>query len=238
MNSPLRDATVRAVQGLHTNHLRVLQALLFASNHSASASQLRRLLGLSAIIQVNSAIGQIGRRIHAELGKHPEGLEQGEFEWWHVVATGRNIGTRGFVWTLRQEVVEGLLAFGLQQHGFAQASEVQPQEVLTEGSARQVLVNAYERNPVARARCLEHHGYQCASCGVDFGETYGEAARGYIHVHHIKPLAQIQGEYEVDPVEDLRPVCPNCHAVIHLTNPPRTVEEVKIMVDQRRKTIL
>ena len=32
---------------------------------------------------------------------------------------------------------------------------------------------------------------------------------------------------EVDPVADLRPVCPNCHAVIHLGGACRTIEEVR-----------
>jgi 5-methylcytosine-specific restriction enzyme A len=63
-------------------------------------------------------------------------------------------------------------------------------------------------------------------CDFDFGAVYGEAAAGFIHVHHTKPLAMIGEQYEVDPIEDLRPVCPNCHAVIHLVNPPRSIEEV------------
>ena len=34
----------------------------------------------------------------------------------------------------------------------------------------------------------------------------------------------------VDPVRDLRPVCPNCHVVIHLRHPPRAIEEVRAML--------
>jgi hypothetical protein len=33
-------------------------------------------------------------------------------------------------------------------------------------------------------------------------------------------------EYEVDPVKDLRPVCPNCHAMIHRRSPPLSIEEI------------
>jgi 5-methylcytosine-specific restriction protein A len=39
-----------------------------------------------------------------------------------------------------------------------------------------------------------------------------------------------QGEYEVDPIRDLRPVCPNCHLIIHSKKVPFTVEEVKNML--------
>ncbi len=33
---------------------------------------------------------------------------------------------------------------------------------------------------------------------------------GFIHVHHLKPLSEVGYEYRVDPIRDLRPVCPNC----------------------------
>ena len=41
---------------------------------------------------------------------------------------------------------------------------------------------------------------------------------GYIHVHNLKPLSEIKEEYKVDPINDLRPVCPNCHSMIHKAN--------------------
>jgi 5-methylcytosine-specific restriction protein A len=40
-------------------------------------------------------------------------------------------------------------------------------------------------------------------------------------------LSEVSGEYIVDPVEDLRPVCPNCHAVLHLGGSCRSIENVK-----------
>jgi hypothetical protein len=49
---------------------------------------------------------------------------------------------------------------------------------------------------------------------------------GFIHVHHRKPLALIGRSYAVNPVKDLVPVCPNCHAMLHTQNPPLSVEEL------------
>ncbi|MBE2241535.1 MAG: HNH endonuclease [Burkholderiaceae bacterium] len=109
-------------------------------------------------------------------------------------------------------------------------NEVSHAGQLVEGAVRQVSVNAYERNPVARARCIEAHGAVCVVCNFDFGAVYGPSASGFIHVHHIKALASIGTQYEVDPIEDLRPVCPNCHAVIHMATPARSIEEVKAML--------
>jgi hypothetical protein len=106
--------------------------------------------------------------------------------------------------------------------------------VLTEGAVHRVLVNAYERNPEVRRQCIEYHGTACCICGMDFGSVYGALAEGFIHVHHLKPLSQIGEEYKPDPVADLRPVCPNCHAVIHLDGECREIEEVKQFMHGQR----
>lgn len=66
-----------------------------------------------------------------------------------------------------------------------------------------------------------------ATSGLDFGQTYGEVADGLIHVHHRRPLSDIGEGYIVDPITDLIPVCPNCHAVMHLRKEPYGVEDIK-----------
>jgi predicted HNH restriction endonuclease len=99
-----------------------------------------------------------------------------------------------------------------------------------EGALRQIMVNAYERDPKARKACLDFYGPRCVICDFDFAENYGDHAKGFIHVHHICPLSEIGNEYLVDPVKDLRPVCPNCHAVIHMGGQARSIEEVKSML--------
>jgi 5-methylcytosine-specific restriction protein A len=65
---------------------------------------------------------------------------------------------------------------------------------------------------------------------MSFEERYGPEAAGIIHVHHVVPLSEIGERYEVDPIKDLRPVCPNCHTVIHATKQARTVEQVAKMI--------
>ena len=114
------------------------------------------------------------------------------------------------------------------------AEEVPSTIKLVEGATKSILVNAYERNPEARRLCKEHHGTSCCICGFDFGATYGAEAEGYIHAHHLRPLSEIGAEYVVDPVKDLRPVCPNCHAVLHLGGRCRTIDEVKRLLEQQR----
>ncbi|PKM51961.1 MAG: hypothetical protein CVV02_04910 [Firmicutes bacterium HGW-Firmicutes-7] len=106
-------------------------------------------------------------------------------------------------------------------------------EKYAEGSKKQIMVNAYERNPKARQACIEIHGTGCIICGFDFGEVYGGDFAGKIHVHHIKPLADIDDEYEVDPENDLVPVCPNCHMILHSKKEVYSIEEVKLFLNQQ-----
>ncbi len=101
---------------------------------------------------------------------------------------------------------------------------------LPEGAKRSIVVNAYERNLLARAACIAHHGHRCHVCGVDLGEKFGEIADGFIHVHHIVPISSIGHNYEVNPIHDLIPVCPTCHAVIHLQVPPLGIDEAKALL--------
>ncbi len=104
-----------------------------------------------------------------------------------------------------------------------------PDEVATyvEGSTKRVLVNAYERNKEARTACLAHHGYDCAVCALNFESVYGAIGAGFIHVHHLTPISSVAAEYKVDPIVEMRPVCPNCHSMLHKSDPPFTIEELK-----------
>jgi len=103
-----------------------------------------------------------------------------------------------------------------------------------EGATIQRLVNAYERDPRARNKCLEKYGTTCCVCGFSFGATYGKGAEGIIHVHHLRPLSTLTKEYVVDPIADLRPVCPNCHAVIHSRKPVYTIDDVRSLIGKTK----
>ena len=100
-------------------------------------------------------------------------------------------------------------------------------EEFVEGGAKVDFTTKYERNPDARAACLAHHGYTCKICGLNFEETYGPEFKNIIEVHHIVPLSQIGKEYVVDPINDLIPVCPNCHTAVHRQADGISLDELK-----------
>ena len=118
---------------------------------------------------------------------------------------------------------------------FELPEEIPDNAGLFEGSKRKVTINAYERSAEAREKCIAHYGPTCVVCEFNFAEAYGEVGRGFIHVHHLRSLAEIDDEYEVDPVNDLRPVCPNCHAIIHRRkgHSPYSIEEVRSFLRDR-----
>lgn len=118
--------------------------------------------------------------------------------------------------------------------------EISPEEInfndpLIEGYSKTIFVNKFERNREARRQCIEHFGKKCVICNFDFEEIYGVIGKGFVHVHHVKQLSEIRKEYVVDPLEDLVPVCANCHAIIHKKNPCFTIEEVKAMIKMNLK---
>lgn len=91
-----------------------------------------------------------------------------------------------------------------------------------------VPVNRYERDPEARRACIAHHGTSCAVCGFSFEVAYGEIGKDFIDVHHVVPVAQLGGGYELDPLTDLVPLCANCHAMAHIgASTARTQAELR-----------
>ena len=110
------------------------------------------------------------------------------------------------------------------------SEEIANNDKFTEGSTKSVKVNIYERNPIARKKCIEHFGAKCVICDFDFENKYGELGKGFIHVHHVVDLAEIGKEYEIDYTKDLIPVCPNCHAMLHKRKPAFKIEEIKGLI--------
>ena len=95
------------------------------------------------------------------------------------------------------------------------------QRLLEEGEIKEMHIAKCERNPKLRKACIEYYMAQnegriaCVACGMAFGDVYGEIGEGYIEVHHLNPISQIEGVHAVDPKMDLVPLCANCHAMIH-----------------------
>lgn len=109
---------------------------------------------------------------------------------------------------------------------------------LPEGALTRELVNRYERSRYNRTMCINFHGCQCKACSMDFESAYGDIGSGFIHVHHVVPVSSLGENYIINPIDDLVPVCPNCHAMLHRTNPPLSVEQLKQILASHKKDVI
>ena len=101
-----------------------------------------------------------------------------------------------------------------------------------EGASAEQLGIRYERDPKARIACINHYGCKCYVCGMDFEKTYGELGKGFIEVHHKIPISERGGNYIVNPITDLIPLCSNCHSMVHRRKGETIdVDELKRIID-------
>lgn len=101
-------------------------------------------------------------------------------------------------------------------------------QCIIEGRKIMQYTSKYERNKEAREVAIKYHGCKCYICQFDFEKKYGEIGRGFIEIHHKKPLYINTFEILLNPKDDLVPVCSNCHSMIHRKkNEVLSIEEVR-----------
>ncbi|MDR2409687.1 MAG: HNH endonuclease [Bacteroidales bacterium] len=96
--------------------------------------------------------------------------------------------------------------------------------IIQEGRKKLVEIEVYKRSSALRTYAIEHFCIDdkvfCQCCKFNFQDFYGEeTGKGFIEIHHTKPIFK----YEDDDLENtlaqainnLIPVCSNCHRMIH-----------------------
>jgi len=210
----------------------LFQTIYACSNHRASATQISKILGYKNLVVANGQIGRIAKRIGKKYDIQFTQRQNLKFKYWDLFFTGKRIG-RYFLWQLRPALLTALEKLNLPlKFNYPEEIPVETSIKYPEGFRQTITVNAYERNAAARDKCIEAYGSICCICSIDFSKTYGDIGTGYIHVHHLVPLSKIRKEYEVDPINDLIPVCPNCHSMLHTQNPPFTIDELKLKFNE------
>ncbi|WP_020413732.1 HNH endonuclease [Microbulbifer sp. VTAC004] len=127
-------------------------------------------------------------------------------------------------------------AYNKNNDSFKLPEEILHPQSFEEGETKKIYVNSHERNSKARKECINHHGSRCFACKVSFKEIYGNYAEGFIHVHHIKPLSEVKKRKIINPKTDLIPICPNCHAVIHLRGRCLSIEKLVELIESARSS--
>ncbi len=210
---------------------KLLNCIYFTHNCKATAPQLAKMMGYSHFMPINGIVGKLGKKIANALNIPLRQRDDGSFAGWDVIFKGEYL-TNGFQWTLKDEIISVLDKMDWIYYDKIAEEETETTEYdLKEGAVKQIFINSYERNPIARKICIENHGYCCTVCGFDFEKIYGEIGKQFIHVHHLIEISKRGKEYKVDPTKDLLPVCPNCHAMLHMKTPPLSVIQLKEMMN-------
>ena len=98
------------------------------------------------------------------------------------------------------------------------------EEFVSEGRLVTKNVQVRERSNKLRSIAIEHFSrnneIHCNCCGFNFPTYYGDVyGKNCIEIHHKKPIFQyLDNSFEQQvarALENLLPVCPNCHRVIH-----------------------
>lgn len=95
------------------------------------------------------------------------------------------------------------------------------------------------RNAVIQKFTKENGHISCSVCGFDFEEVYKELGKGYIEIHHEVPIYQYSdegfGQYVEEAVKNMKPLCANCHRMIHRQKNPLSIEELKRIVGKNNE---
>ncbi|MEO3736813.1 HNH endonuclease [Shewanella baltica] len=201
---------------------------------SSSAFYLNALLAMFEGAVYKKTISLAATRYYLERIKNemqPEALERAlvavklHLDYYAVQGKGEQVSIRTLMDSYRANLT-------LSVAKVAYSDEV-PERLTSfiEDGVKQVIINAYERDPKARTACIEKYSATCQVCDFNFETKYGEIGKGFINVHHKVDIAIIGKSYQVDPVNDLIPVCPNCHAMLHTEKPAMDIEKLKQLID-------
>ena len=114
-----------------------------------------------------------------------------------------------------------------------QPDEEEEEKQRLEGRMTEAKVLRRQRNRQARQQCLEASGYKCYICGFVFEKTYGEIGKGFLEVHHKRPISTYDEEHEI-PQSELVALCSNCHSMVHRRKEAMDVDELKNIVQNKQ----
>ena len=107
---------------------------------------------------------------------------------------------------------------------------------ISEGRRKTVTTQVYERSKLLRDKAIDFYTKDgtivCEACGFDFHKIYGDIGRGYIEIHHQKPVYQYDemdfSRLATEALKDLIPLCANCHRIVHRNKEkPLSFQELK-----------
>ncbi len=204
-------------------------------------TEIAKVLKYPNINSVNMQIGTMGKLVSEKAGIIPEGtyerkgeeripyfrLIHEDLEYGWELVENLQIAMENLGWLDEYEKDHNTINLEFETSRLVD-------KLYREGKLVPVYVNKYERDRSLRDACLSEKKDKCLGCEINFKEAYGEDIPNIIHVHHIRPLGQIKAEEYKNPVVDLIPLCPNCHAVVHATKELMSLDQLRSRLKQNR----
>lgn len=110
-------------------------------------------------------------------------------------------------------------------------------DMVSEGKAVSKKTIIKKRSRKLRMAAIKHYRKSdgkiyCAACGFCFEDKYGDIGKDFIEIHHENPVYQYSDdgfeEYIAEAVKKVRPLCANCHRMIHHNGKrPISIDELK-----------
>lgn len=110
---------------------------------------------------------------------------------------------------------------------------------IVEGKSIESTYTSKTRSALLRETAIEYYrdekGHiRCDVCGFDFLDYYGEIGRHFIHIHHEHPIYEYDDEgivqILIDAVKKVKPVCANCHCMLHRKKTVLLIDELKQII--------
>ena len=95
-----------------------------------------------------------------------------------------------------------------------------------EGGRVGVALSRAERDPATRKLALRHYGCECHACGYVPPDGMTPTV---IEIHHLHPLAEGRRRTTL---EDLIPLCANCHRLAHDESPPIPIARLRALAER------
>ena len=202
---------------------KILRAHFDSPDYIATMSQLAQKVGYQNFNAANLQYGKLAKHLSKEIHWNEKETSKEYMSWISLLVKFKKPSGGDWELILKPNVVEALKKIGWKQGllpVFSSRSEaenniLEEQESYYEGSRKLIYSTRYERDPNLRKQVIKLEGTACSCCGFDFEQTYGELGKGFIHIHHTKPLSTYEGEEAIISPDDLVPVCANCHMIIH-----------------------
>lgn len=107
------------------------------------------------------------------------------------------------------------------------------QEKFFEGFKRQIIQENSYRNAKLINLAKRLHGTTCFICKFNFAERYGQHGKGFIEMHH---LISISKGIRESSINDLIPVCANCHRMLHKGETVLSPSELQRIIEQNSRS--